>query len=94
MLLEALIKYTDASHRDYKDLQTALQKVGEICDQVNEKIRFAENAHKVVEVQIMLGTSYEGHLVEPTRRFIHQGELYKVSRHAVQKRFFFFLFFF
>ena len=89
LLLEALCKATPETHSDYTHLHSALQKVGEIADQVNEKIRFAEHAHKVVEVQIMLGSSYEGHLVEPTRRLLHQGELYKVSRHAVQKRAFF-----
>jgi len=55
---------------------------------VNEKIRIAESAHKVIEVQNLLGQSYQGNLVVPTRKFIYQGDLYKISRHAVQKRFF------
>lgn len=89
MLLESLLKCTKESHPDFPSLQLAVQKISEIANQVNEKIRIAENAHKVVEVQMVLGSTYQGHLIEPTRRFIHQGELYKVSRHAVQKRAFF-----
>jgi len=86
MLLEAIAKHTPEGHPDYDDLRGALGKIIAVADQVNEQIRSAENAQRVVEVQTMMAGSYPGNLVEPHRRFLFAGELVKISRKAVQKR--------
>ena len=41
---------------------------------------------QVLEVQHLLGSSFVGNLVEPTRSLVHVGDLHKISRHAVQRR--------
>ncbi|CAG8705191.1 9518_t:CDS:2, partial [Cetraspora pellucida] len=51
LLLEALLKHTDESHPDFIDLQKCVRQINIIADEVNEKMRDAENQQKVLEIQ-------------------------------------------
>lgn len=44
---------------------------------------------QVYQINTMLSGSFPGDLVIPSRHFVHVGELHKISRKAVQKRWFF-----
>lgn len=48
----------------------------------------SDKKNRVVEVQSIL-SGYPDALVEPHRRFIRDGEMIKISRRAVQRRWFF-----
>jgi hypothetical protein len=74
MLLEDLLRNTPKDHADYDDLATALAKVQEVADYVNEKKREAENVNQVLDVQARL-TGMNKSLAEPHRRFVRQGSV-------------------
>jgi hypothetical protein len=61
-------------HADFTDLSTALAKVQEVADYVNEKKREAENINQVIDVQSRL-TGMTKNLAEPHRRFVRQGSV-------------------
>lgn len=48
------MKHTDENHRDYKDVSTALTKMKEVVDRVNEELRQVENSMKIAEVKSKL----------------------------------------
>ncbi|CAG8438153.1 570_t:CDS:2 [Ambispora leptoticha] len=77
LLLEALLKYTHESHPDYTSLTKCVQQITVIADDVNEKIRDAENQQKVIEIQGQV-EGLPSAIVRPARRFIFRGDLYKV----------------
>ncbi|CAG8597369.1 8848_t:CDS:2, partial [Cetraspora pellucida] len=77
LLLEALLKHTDESHPDFIDLQKCVRQINIIADEVNEKMRDAENQQKVLEIQVKVENIPD--IINPTRRFIHSGDLYKVT---------------
>ncbi|CAG8492450.1 9032_t:CDS:2, partial [Dentiscutata heterogama] len=77
LLLEALLKHTDESHPDFIDLQKCVRQINIIADEVNEKMRDAENQQKVLEIQVKVENIPD--IINPARRFIHSGELYKVK---------------
>ncbi|CAG8435084.1 2927_t:CDS:2 [Ambispora gerdemannii] len=77
LLLEALLKYTHESHPDYASLTKCVQQITVIADDVNEKIRDAENQQKVIEIQGQV-EGLPSAIVKPARRFIFRGDLYKV----------------
>ncbi|CAJ0835215.1 7210_t:CDS:2 [Entrophospora sp. SA101] len=77
LLLEQLFNYTVESHPDYKSLKKCVEQISTIADEVNEKIRDAENQQRVLEIQ----TQVEGlptNIIDPARRFIYKGDLFKV----------------
>ncbi|CAG8437673.1 9044_t:CDS:2 [Rhizophagus irregularis] len=78
LLLEALLKYTEESDPDYNNLKKCVNQISAIADEVNEKIRDAENQQKVLEIQGQV-TGLPNNIVHPARRFIYKGNLYKVS---------------
>jgi hypothetical protein len=58
MLLKDLLKHTDPSHVDYKNLKDASIKVVEVAAYVDEKKGEAENIYKVLELQDLFGSSF------------------------------------
>ncbi|KAG9288300.1 hypothetical protein G9A89_021331 [Geosiphon pyriformis] len=78
LLLEALFKYTHESHPDYSDLKKCVQQISVIAEDVNEKIRDAENQQKVIEIQFQVEDLPHA-IVKPARRFIYKGDLFKVT---------------
>ncbi|CAG8516332.1 15947_t:CDS:2 [Acaulospora colombiana] len=85
LLLDALIKHTDESHPDYANLQKCFRQITEIADEVNEKIRDVENQQKVLEIQYKID-GLVGNIVDPARRFIYEGALYKVIAQSDQMK--------
>jgi len=51
MLLQELLKYTDEDHGDYNNLQSALVKVKELADKINQLCNEAENTTKILSAQ-------------------------------------------
>ncbi|CAG8671185.1 4036_t:CDS:2, partial [Acaulospora morrowiae] len=84
LLLEALLKHTDESHPDFFQLENCVKQISVIADEVNEKIKEAENQNKVLEIQNKVERCPI--IVNPARKFIREGDLFKVLyRHTVKK---------
>ncbi|CAG8831359.1 14761_t:CDS:2, partial [Racocetra persica] len=79
LLLEALLKHTEKTHPDYINLEQCVHQISLIAEEVNEKIRDAENQQKVLEIQNKV-ERLPGNIINPARRFIYQGDLYKVTQ--------------
>ncbi|CAG8447462.1 13954_t:CDS:2 [Funneliformis mosseae] len=78
LLTEALFKHTKESHPDYQNLKRCVDHISAIAEEVNEKIRDAENQQKVLEIQKKV-MNLPKNIVDPARRFIYGGDLYKVT---------------
>eukprot|EP01114_Cavostelium_apophysatum_P010192 TRINITY_DN2367_c0_g1_i2.p1 TRINITY_DN2367_c0_g1~~TRINITY_DN2367_c0_g1_i2.p1 ORF type:complete len:778 (+),score=302.94 TRINITY_DN2367_c0_g1_i2:1160-3493(+) len=78
LLLKELLKHTHDLHADHDKLLAALAKMEKIASYVNEAKRHDENIAKVLEIQ----TTVAGceNIVGPTRVFIREGPLQKVSQ--------------
>lgn len=89
LLLEEIQKNTPESHRNYKIQAEALELVKEVATTINEAVRAQANRAQIISIQ----EQFQGDItfVEPSRRFIHQGQLTKVCR-ASDRRYTFFLF--
>jgi len=88
LLMKELLKQTDPSHEEYQQTKDALQALEDLLSQINEKKRDAESVQKVIELTKLL-VGAEGHkLVEPTRRYIKEGELsfYKSNKKEKEKK--------
>jgi len=73
LLLQDLLRYMPEDHKDYKNLNSALDKMSQIAQHVNERKREYENLKKIVDIQsCFIGID---NLVAPHRRFIREGEL-------------------
>ena len=46
-----IIKYTPEDHSDYQNMQDALTRANEICEQVNEGVREKENCDQLEWIQ-------------------------------------------
>ncbi|CAG8545606.1 10159_t:CDS:2 [Acaulospora colombiana] len=77
LLLEALLKHTEESHPDYPNLENCVKQITVIADEVNEKIKDAENQNRVLEIQSKVERCPI--IVNPARRFICEGDLFKVT---------------
>ncbi|CAI2161420.1 7628_t:CDS:2 [Funneliformis geosporum] len=88
LLTEALLKHTKESHPDYQNLKKCVAQISAIAEEVNEKIRDAENQQKVLEIQATV-TNLPKNIVDPARRFIYNGNLYKVTPRQTNNKPFF-----
>lgn len=90
MLLKEIVKHTAEDHPDLPLLHEALEKYTALNHEINEGFNERERRNKVTEISNMV---LEGgkpiSLVAPARRFIRQGELWKVCRSRSQKYTFF-----
>ncbi|KAJ3376270.1 hypothetical protein GGF31_000337 [Allomyces arbusculus] len=76
LLLDNVIKYTNATHPDYDDLKRAVAEVKQVAEHNNEAIRHHEARQRVVLLQRRLSgrpTSYPP-LVAPSREWIAQAD--------------------
>ncbi|RZF42354.1 hypothetical protein LSTR_LSTR004162 [Laodelphax striatellus] len=85
MLLDDYLSHLDESSPDYLDTQRALQIVSDVANHANKSIKNMEHLGKLLQIQEQLG-NYE--LIKPSRRFIKEGELCKLSRKESQLRYF------
>eukprot|EP00808_Paulinella_micropora_P024737 g9657.t1 len=78
LLLQELVKNTDAGHPDSEPLAQALSLVGEVATHINEAMRAQENQVKIRAIEEQFLTS-PGFLA-PGRFYIKQGQLSKICR--------------
>jgi len=89
LLLEQLIKNTSDTHPDFKGLSKALQKMHEAANYINERKREYDSITKILDIQSKLIGRFES-LVDPTRRFLKEGELTAiVPKHQPKEKHFF-----
>jgi RhoGEF domain/PH domain len=88
MLLDDMFKFTDRQHPDYESLQTALAKMRDIADYVNERKREAENLNQVLRVQSRITGKYEA-LTAPSRRYVREGPLLELCGGEKKNRYYF-----
>ncbi|XP_067898086.1 uncharacterized protein [Heterodontus francisci] len=91
--LAELLKYTNPEHRDYKDVEAALNAMKNVAKLINERKRRLENLDKIAQWQSSI-EYWEGEdVLARSSELIHSGELTKVSQpQAKSKQRIFFLF--
>lgn len=77
VLLESLLEFTPASHPDAPTLGKAISKVHEITEQLSESLKLAENANKLVSIDLSIG-GLSHSLLDTSRRFIQEGAAFMV----------------
>jgi hypothetical protein len=88
LLLQEVLKRTEAGHPDKVNLERALVQVEQVATAVNEAIREQENFQKVVDIQ----KSFEGNvktIVADGRLYVRDGVLMKVCKKVPKPRHFF-----
>jgi len=79
------LELTPPTHPDVHNLKNALEKFEDVAKAVNEAIRSNEQMKKVIEIQYMFDPPLKDNLVEPSRRFIFQGKLTKITSRFVRE---------
>ena len=85
LLLEVYLKHLDADSADYADTARALKVVTDVAEHANNSMKHEDNFQKLLRLQSRLG-NWE--IIKPGRYIIKEGELDKVSRKAIQPRYF------
>eukprot|EP01084_Bolivina_argentea_P122331 216774_1 len=78
MLLEEIIKHTDISHPDLKQLKNALQKISDVNDVINSRMKEFDSRIKVQNIENRFNGKITT-LVTPSRRYIREGMLCKIE---------------
>ncbi|XP_061569509.1 rho guanine nucleotide exchange factor 4-like isoform X2 [Cololabis saira] len=89
--LAELLKYTNPQHRDYKDVEAALNAMKNVARLINERKRRLENIDKIAQWQSSI-EDWEGEdVLSRSSELIFSGELTKLSLHQSksQQRMFF-----
>ncbi|XP_041127428.1 uncharacterized protein LOC121327429 isoform X2 [Polyodon spathula] len=89
--LAELLKYTNPQHRDYKDVEAALNAMKNVARLINERKRRLENIDKIAQWQSSI-EDWEGEdLLSRSSELIYSGELAKISQPQAksQQRLFF-----
>ncbi|XP_078266868.1 uncharacterized protein LOC144599625 isoform X4 [Rhinoraja longicauda] len=91
--LAELLKYTNPEHRDYNDVEAALNAMKNVAKLINERKRRLENLDKIAQWQSSI-ENWEGEdVLARSSELIHSGELTKISQpQAKSKQRTFFLF--
>ncbi|KAJ8010473.1 hypothetical protein DPEC_G00075450 [Dallia pectoralis] len=91
--LAELLKYTNPQHRDYKDVEAALNAMKNVARLINERKRRLENIDKIAHWQSSI-EDWEGEdILSKSSDLIFSGELTKISQpHAKSQQRMFFLF--
>ena len=74
LLLKELHRFTPTFHKDYQNLTRAVDEISKVAKLINENKREEENKRKVRSIAELFGNKCEN-LVQPQRRFVHQGEV-------------------
>ncbi|KAK9768293.1 hypothetical protein K7432_001204 [Basidiobolus ranarum] len=82
MLLQDLLTNTLPDHPDIQDLRLALEEITTRAQEINERKREHERKHRVISIQAKIKGASEIPLVQPHRRYIHEGtlHLYRIVR--------------
>ncbi|XP_026995546.2 uncharacterized protein arhgef4 isoform X5 [Tachysurus fulvidraco] len=89
--LAELLKYTNPQHRDYKDVEAALNAMKNVAQLINERKRRLENIDKIAQWQSSI-EDWEGEdVLSRSSDLIFSGDLTKISQPQVkgQQRMFF-----
>jgi hypothetical protein len=86
LLLEDLVKNTPESHPDHKTLNSALEKLKIVAEQVDKAIHEQKNRELMFKIQKRVGEAAQ--IIEPGRIYVREGDLTKVCRKGPKKRFF------
>ena len=70
------------SSSSFSTTVAAIQQIAAVASHINEFIRQQDNFKKMLAIQNCLAGSYIPGIVAPGRRFIKEGKLMKVGRHA------------
>uniref|UniRef100_A0A3B4DF32 Rho guanine nucleotide exchange factor 4 n=1 Tax=Pygocentrus nattereri TaxID=42514 RepID=A0A3B4DF32_PYGNA len=77
--LAELLKYTNPQHRDYKDVEAALNGMKNVARLINERKRRLENVDKIAQWQSSI-EDWEGEdILSRSSDLIYSGELTKIS---------------
>ncbi|XP_007907357.1 rho guanine nucleotide exchange factor 4 isoform X2 [Callorhinchus milii] len=91
--LAELLKYTNPEHRDYKDVEAALNAMKNVAKLINERKRRLENLDKIAHWQSSIENWEGDDVLARSSELIHSGELTKISQpQAKSKQRIFFLF--
>eukprot|EP01122_Echinamoeba_exundans_P006141 TRINITY_DN1672_c0_g1_i2.p1 TRINITY_DN1672_c0_g1~~TRINITY_DN1672_c0_g1_i2.p1 ORF type:complete len:699 (-),score=200.58 TRINITY_DN1672_c0_g1_i2:10-2106(-) len=80
MLLQTLTKNTWPDHSDYKDLDAATAKIGEVATYLNERKRQFEQMQHLIVVQEMMTSHHHIDLVQPGRMFLGRYEVDEMKK--------------
>eukprot|EP00808_Paulinella_micropora_P000812 g61857.t1 len=84
VLVEEFLSLTHEAHSDHKDLKQALSLIKTLAHRLKEDLVASENRLQLLKLQEKFigygGPDKENYFVVPGRRFVRQGELYKVGR--------------
>ena len=89
MLLEEVIKNTEANHPDLDGLGKALDAIKKIATYINDSVKKAKQREKIIEIEQLFNSRVD--LVTAARSFVRHGPLVKKCR-ASDRRYEFFLF--
>ncbi|XP_058485858.1 uncharacterized protein arhgef4 isoform X3 [Solea solea] len=89
--LAELLKYTNPQHRDYKDVEAALNAMKNVARLINERKRRLENIDKIAQWQSSIEDWEGDDVLSRSSDLIFSGELTKLSQPQVksQQRMFF-----
>ena len=88
MLLEDLLKHTDADHADEAPLQESLARICDVAVHINEEKRHLDEVKRMRQLvgRFQNGAQFEKELVSYERRLLREGMLSKIRRHQTQQR--------
>ncbi|KAH3762174.1 Guanine exchange factor for Rac 30 [Pelomyxa schiedti] len=95
MLLEQIVKYADKTQPDYRQLTESHAQMKSVALHINEKKRDAEAMLKVKDIEDVIVGKFvdpimpDKPLVQPQRRFIHEGAVMLKSEKGLVPRYLF-----
>ncbi|EGG22723.1 pleckstrin domain-containing protein [Cavenderia fasciculata] len=88
LLLENLLSNSREDHIDYQDIKEAISVISSVACELDERLNQFQIKHKVLDIQNQLeGLDHD--IVKPTRVFLKEGDLKKISDRVVNTRHFF-----
>eukprot|EP01084_Bolivina_argentea_P223780 378566_1 len=94
LCLNEIIKHTECDHADLNDLNFSLQMISDTVSLCNDRMREYQSRSIVreIEMQFISFSNCNIKLVTPSRRFIKQGTLYRITRRGDEHKLKFYLF--
>jgi FYVE/RhoGEF/PH domain-containing protein 5/6 len=78
-LLKELMKHTATDHTDFPKLEKAMKRIQEAVESIEQNTKSLENIEKIAEIQNRIEGGEKLGLVEPTRRFVREGQLKEIQ---------------
>ncbi|ELP83502.1 Rho/RAC guanine nucleotide exchange factor, putative, partial [Entamoeba invadens IP1] len=86
LLLTDLVKNTEETHQDYKELNKALDAVREVANKVNTSISSNNSRYKLFQLRERMWTKEGFELIQPHRLFILEGNVMQATHLGFHKR--------